>query len=64
MLEGKVDEPVARHAGGLPVPSASPAVALQPRLALATPVWFFVRPQLLSRAVPLPVGRDISRVSR
>jgi hypothetical protein len=64
MLEEKGDGCIARPASGLPVPSTLPATVPRSHLALATPVYFLVRSQLLTCVVPLPMGRDIHWVSR
>ena len=64
VLEGKPDGPIARPASALPVHHPPPAAPRLPLLVLTTPIWFLARPQLLTRAVPLAVGRDIRMVSQ
>ena len=59
VLEAKAARPVARSASGLPMHHSLPATARLSLPALAIPVWFLAKPQLLTLAVPLPVGRDI-----
>jgi hypothetical protein len=63
VLEGKTDRPMTRPVNGLLVYHSSPAAARLARLSLATPVWFLARPRLLTRSIPLPMGRDIRLVS-
>src|SRR5262245_2799302 len=61
VLEAKAARPVARSASGLPMHHPPPPTARLSLPALAIPVRFLVRLQLLTRAVPFPVGRDIQR---
>jgi hypothetical protein len=64
MLEGKADRPRGRPSRGLTVHHTPLPPHCCPSWPLAIPVWFLARPQLFTRSIPLPAGRDIRVVSR